>query len=64
MPSELPPMVGCVVVTLRENDDRLLLKSADGDIQIEVHPISMSRAKVVVRAPKSVEVRRQKAGDE
>ena len=35
-----------------------------GEIAIEVHPVSMGRVKVVIRAPKSVGVRRQKGEEQ
>lgn len=64
MANDLPVLVGCVVVTLREDRERLLLSCADGEIAIEVHPVSMGRVKVVIRAPKSVGVRRQKGEEQ
>lgn len=49
---------GCVVVTMRNDEQVIRLVTTDGHVDVLVLPHSASRAKVVVRAPMKVRVTR------
>jgi len=49
----------CVVVTIRPEDDQLILLTTDGEVVIDVRHIAASKAKVAVLAPRSVRVGRR-----
>ena len=52
--------IGCVVVSIRNHKETLILDTEQGQIVIEIEPVSNVRSKVVVRAPRSVIVSRKK----
>lgn len=51
--------IGCVVVSLRKDRDTVILKTSDGEVVIEVNPLTMSKTRVVVRAPVDIEILRR-----
>ena len=57
---ESPDRIGCVVLSIREGRESVVLLTSDGEIEIEVAPLTTKRSRVVVRAPVSIEIRRRK----
>jgi len=51
---------GCVVMSIRDHKEYVVLRTTDGDVRIEMRPIGKSKCRVYVRAPRSVLVHRQK----
>lgn len=49
----------CVVVTVRPEDDQLVLLTSDGEVVLDVRHVSASKAKIAVLAPRSVRVTRR-----
>lgn len=52
--------VGCIVMSLRRNKEDLVVRTERGDVVIEVSPLTMGKCRVVVRAPKSIEIGRNR----
>lgn len=51
---------GCVIVTVRADRERLALVTSDGEVAVEITPLSSTRSRVVVRAPLTIRVERRK----
>lgn len=47
-------------MTLRKGKEDLIVRTPQGNVTIEVSPITKNRSRVIVRAPKSIEIGRSK----
>jgi hypothetical protein len=56
----MPDKTGCIVMTLRRDREDLVVRTAHGPVVIEATPMSMGRTRIVIRAPKQVEIGRAK----
>lgn len=54
------PEMGCVVVTLREGREVVVIETPDGPIRVEVSRAGSRKTRTVIRAPKALSVRREK----
>lgn len=52
--------IGCIVMTLRRNREDLVVRTEHGDVVVEVCPLTMGKCRIVVRAPKSIEIGRNR----
>lgn len=52
--------LSCVVVSIRGHRESLVLETAEGTVTIELTPMTAVRTRAVIRAPRSVQIRRQK----
>lgn len=51
---------GVVVISVRTGRDRVVLRTDQGDVVIECTPTTKHRSRVVIRAPRSIRVDREK----
>ena len=52
--------IGCVVVSLREGREALVIDTPAGEIVIEVNPLTSTKVRAVIRAPKTLQITRRK----
>ena len=52
--------IGCIVMTLRRDREDLVVRTDKGEVVVEVTPVTMGRCRIVVRAPKSIEIGRNR----
>jgi sRNA-binding carbon storage regulator CsrA len=52
--------IGCVVVSLREGRESLIIDTPAGEIVIEVNPLTSTKVRAVIRAPKSLRITRRR----
>lgn len=53
--------ISTIVVTVREDREFIRLDTTDGPVLIDCTPVTRTRTKVRIRAPRSVQVLREKA---
>lgn len=56
--------IGCVVCTIRHDQQRLLFVCAEGEIRIDLDGVATRRTKAVIHAPKTVRVMRENIAQE
>ena len=55
--------IGCVVVSIRDAREFIVLETPSGPVTVEIRVQTPSRARAVIRAPRSIQIRRQKRAD-